>query len=141
MATKKTPAELKAEKQIQEAIASYEKYQKTAIESGSLVPFIVLADISRPEFDIRDVKYTRNNEQDFEVFKLTGRPLLKITNEDFATLVKGGKVKRSNYGVTAADSATLLTDLSVKESENEALQRKVAELEKQLKTVKSKDNA
>ena len=138
MAAKKTHLDLKADKQIKEAVLSYEKYQKKAVDAGVLVPFIVLADISRPEFDFRDVKFTRAVEADFDIFKKNGRELLKISPADMAILEKGDKVKRSNYGVTQADSASLLTDLSVKDSENAALQRKIAELQKQLKT---KDNA
>ena len=49
------------------------------------------------------------------------------------SLLKGGKVSRSKYGEVKGDGAKLAADLNASAIENEALKRKIAELEAQNK--------
>ena len=72
----------KDKKQINTALLSYANREQVSVETGKLVPIITYKSVP-PEFDFRNVRFHRDNDNDFEIFAHLGRDIVKIKDADF----------------------------------------------------------
>ena len=130
-------ANKKEQTQITNVLMFYTEREKDGVDQKLLVPIITYKSVPE-QFDIRHVRFTRNNSNDFEIFNHLKQDIKKITDSDFDLLLEGKKVSRGNYGFLPEDSSRLSADLSASAIEKTALERENEALKNKLKALEAK---